>query len=167
MSKAFTREDDLPDSTPTRPSASPLPPGAKNYITRDGAERLRAELNQLLEERSTAATAGEEPQQKLRSLEQRILYLQRSLQSAVIVEPPAEPDGRVRFGATVTVRECRGGEESRYRIVGVDETDIDLGWVSWLSPIAKVLLNTRVGDRVRFKFSGREEELEILAVTYE
>ena len=82
-------------------------------------------------------------------------------------EPPAEADGCVRFGATVTVRERVSGEKSRYRIVGVDETDIDRNWVSWLSPIAKALLNSRVGDRVRFKFPGRDEELEILAVAYE
>jgi transcription elongation factor GreB len=166
MSKAFTREDDLPDSTGTRPLTSPLPPGARNYITRGGELKLRAELNRLVEGRSAAAAQANSDQQ-LRSLDQRVLYLQQSLQSAVIVDPPAESDGRVRFGTTVTVRERGSGEESRYRIVGVDETDIDRGWVSWLSPIAKALLNARVGDCVRFKFPGRDEELEILAVTYE
>ncbi|MEY2466117.1 MAG: transcription elongation factor GreB, partial [Verrucomicrobiota bacterium] len=73
---------------------------------------------------------------KLQALNQRIQQLQESLASAVIVERPREPADRVRFGATVTVRE-RSGEESSYRIVGVDETDIDRGWVSWISPIAK------------------------------
>ena len=83
-----------------------------------------------------------------------------------MVPPPAERDGVVRFGATVTVRE-RSGTEERYRIVGVDEMDIDRGWVSWLSPIAKALLNARLGRRVRFKFPSGEKELEIIRVEYE
>jgi transcription elongation factor GreB len=49
----------------------------------------------------------------------------------------------------------------------VDETDIDRGWVSWLSPVAKALLTARRGDHVRFKFPSGEEELEIVNITYE
>ena len=64
------------------------------------------------------------------------------------------------------VRE-RNGEAARYRIVGVDETDIDRGWVSWLSPIAKALLNARLGQRVRFRFPSGEAELEIVDIRYE
>ena len=59
------------------------------------------------------------------------------------------------------------GEESRYRIVGVDETDIDRGWVSWVSPIARALVNAQVGQRVRFKFPSGEEELEIVEIAFE
>lgn len=61
----------------------------------------------------------------------------------------------------------RNGCESHYRIVGVDEADIDRNWVNWLSPIAKALLNARLGQRVRFKFPSGEEELEIVGITYE
>jgi len=49
----------------------------------------------------------------------------------------------------------------------VDETNIDQGRVSWISPIARALLNKRVGDRVRFRFPSGEEELEIMTVGYE
>ncbi len=80
--------------------------------------------------------------------------------------PPAPADDRVRFGATVTVRD-NAGEEMCYRIVGVDEADIDRDWVSWLSPIARALLNARRGERVRFKFPAGEKELEIVAITYD
>jgi transcription elongation factor GreB len=72
----------------------------------------------------------------------------------------------VRFGATVLVRRS-DGEEDNYRIVGVDEIDLDRGWVSWLSPIAKALMNARVGEQVRFKFPSGEEQLEIVRVEYE
>ena len=53
------------------------------------------------------------------------------------------------------------------RIVGIDETEADRGWVSWLSPIARALLNARLGEGVRFKLPSGEEELEILRIEYE
>ncbi len=173
MSKAFTREsDDAPD-LPVRPlRASPLPPGAKNYLTPDGAARLRAELDERLQEKrpratQDSATAAEpDVRRRLQTLDARIAELQRVLHTAVIVPVPQAPHEQVRFGATVLVRE-RNGQETRYRIVGVDETEIDRGWVSWLSPIAKALLNARLGQRVRFQFPSGEAELEIVDIRYE
>ncbi len=80
--------------------------------------------------------------------------------------PPSGDADVVRFGATVTVRRSDGSEDT-YRIVGVDEIDLERSWVSWQSPIAKALLNARRGERVRFKFPSGEEELEIAGVSYE
>jgi transcription elongation factor GreB len=83
------------------------------------------------------------------------------------VTPPAPgASDTVRFGATVTVRE-NGGVETSYRIVGVDETDLDRNWVSWLTPIARALMNAHVGDRVTFKAPRGAKELEIVAIDYE
>jgi len=170
MSKAFTREsDDLPDVPVVARQRSPLPPGTKNYLTRDGARRLREELDRLVQverPRQRATPDNPEAKSQLQLLDQRIDYLQRSLQSAVVVAPPIVPEPGVRFGASVTVRDRSGGE-SRYRIVGVDETDIERGWVSFLSPIAKALLNARLGERVRLKLPSGQEELEILGISYE
>ena len=51
MSKAFTREsDDAPEPRPLARLTSSLPPGAKNYLTPDGAQRLQAELDQILQQ---------------------------------------------------------------------------------------------------------------------
>ena len=147
MSKAFTREDDRPEPDPPRPRPSPLPPGTPNYITAEGAKRLRAELD--------AHPAAE-----------RVRELRRILESVVVVEPAAEDVDVVRFGATVTVRSLPDGEENRYRIVGVDETDVASGWISWASPVARALLAHAVGDRVRVALPSGEKELEILSVTY-
>jgi len=160
MSKAFTREDDSEEAPVVSRAVSTLPPGVKNYLTRDGAERLRKDLRDLVE---IAASDGK---RKSASVEQRIALLQASLESAVVVEPPPPPWDRVRFGATVRVRE-RSGNEAKYRIVGVDETDIDRGWVSGRSPIATAMLNARVGQRVRFRIPAGEEELEIVNIDYE
>ena len=173
MSKAFTREsDDAPEEPrPLRPAAT-LPPGAKNYFTPDGAERMRKELERLSQTwrpplAAAAATGDAEARRQLRALDQRIGQLQQALSTAVVVPPPsaAEERERVKFGATVVVRE-RSGEVVTYRIVGADETDLDRGWVSWVSPIARALLNARAGERVRFKFPAGEEELEIVSVAY-
>ena len=169
MSKAFTREsDDLPDLPLVARQASPLPPGASNYITPEGAQRLQNELDRLIHiERAAVASVPDDALAKprLQALDQRIQQLQESLHSAQIVPSPTNPDEGVRFGATVTVKE-RSGSEIRYRIVGVDELDFDEDAVSWISPIARGLLHARVGERVLIQLPAGEEELEIVSVTY-
>ncbi|MEY2481512.1 MAG: transcription elongation factor GreB [Verrucomicrobiota bacterium] len=170
MSKAFTREDDsAPELPDLPPLTSALAPGAKNYITPAGAQKLRDELQRLIEiSRPALAEAQDDPDSKrqLARLDQRIMQLEESLQSAEIVSAPSGPADVVRFGASVTVRES-DGTETIYRIVGVDETDIDRNWVSWMSPIAKALLNGKRGERIRFKFPSGEETLEIINISYE
>lgn len=171
MSRAFVRESDVPQLPELPPQVSPLPPGAKNYLTPGGARRLQEELKRLLEAerpRLAAAPADDiDAKRELQVLDQRIRYLQQSLRTAEIAPPPANGEADVvRFGATVTVKENHGAETS-YRIVGVDETDLDRNWVSWLSPIARALLNARRGDRVQLKAPRGTRELEIVAVEYE
>ena len=167
MSKAFTREDDTSDQPVLPALVSPLPPGAKNYLTAGGAERLRAELGGLVAgERPrlvAAAVSDAEAKRELAQLDQRIRYLQQSLATAEIVPPAPGPLEQVRFGTTVTVRDGKGGE-SVYRIVGVDEADFSRNEVSWLSPIARALLNARLGQRVPFKFPSGATELEIVKI---
>ena len=152
MSKAFTREsDDLPERPSAPRPASVLPAGVRNYITPGGAKRLQAELDALLH-----SNAGGP----------RVAALRQALQTIEIVPPPPPPYDSVRFGATVTVRDSIGQEES-YRIVGADETDIERDWISWVSPLARALLNARPGERLRIKLPGGERVLEIAAIDYE
>lgn len=168
MSKAFVRESDSADLPDVPAPVSPLPPGARNYLTAAGARRLRDELARLADvERPPLAAAGDDPEtrRELKALDQRIRYLQQSLGTAEVVEPPAESDGVVRFGATVAVRDA-GGEVSRYRLVGADEADPSEGAVSWLSPLAQALMNARPGGRVTFHTPAGERSLEIVAVEY-
>lgn len=168
MSKAFLRESDSPALPEPPPLISPLPAGAKNFLTPDGAERLRAEVVRLVDNERpglVAAPAGDEDaKQRLRLLDQRVRYLQESLRSAVIVPVPKDEPGIVRFGATVIVRD--GPTEARYRIVGVDETDAERGWVSWLSPLARALMNARAGQRVVLNAPSGRKELEVVSVEY-
>jgi transcription elongation factor GreB len=134
MSKAFTKEDiDPPERSGRVRSASGLPPGAANYITPSGTERLRQELAQV---RSAAGDHAE-----------RIAELEQILASVTVVEPPSEPGKEITFGARVTVRDA-AGQLKAYRILGVDELDLDREAVSWISPIGRTLLAAELGDQV-------------------
>jgi transcription elongation factor GreB len=168
MSKAFLRESDTEDLPARPPPVSLLPPGARNLVTPDGAERLRATLKQLVEiERPPLAAKAHDPDEKraLAALDQRIRQLEQSVRTAEIVAPPSPVDEIVRFGARVTVRD-RAGAEAHYRIVGVDETDLVRGWISWQSPLAQALLNARRGQPVSFQAPSGRQDLEIVDVRY-
>ena len=149
MSKAFTKEDDaLPERSGRKRSASGLPPGALNYMTADGARRLRAELAGLPDARC-----------------ERAAELARILGSATIVEPPAElPEGAV-FGAKVTVRDA-GGRLECYRVVGVDEVGFEPGWVGWTSPMGRALLGAEPGQRVMLETDGENRTCTVVQVAY-
>lgn len=140
MSKAFTKEDiDPPERSGRVRSASGLPPGAANYITPGGAARLRRELRQL-----RGADGGHA---------ERIADLMRILGSVTVVEPPEDPGRDVGFGARVTLCDP-GNREKTYRILGVDELELDPAAVSWVSPIGRTLLASKLGDRVALAETG-------------
>jgi transcription elongation factor GreB len=167
MSKAFTREDDMGDEPLWPQPRALLPAGARNYITPEGHQRLSAELVRLRERERPVLVEGSlrdpELRRELAQLDQRIQLLERSLATAEVVPATNPPGNQVRFGNTVTVRDRRG-ETMRYRIVGVDEADFAREEVSWQSPIAVALLNTRLGQRVAFKFPSGAAELEIVKI---
>lgn len=170
MSKAFLRESDFDSLPDLPPPASLLPPGSKNYLTSGGARRLRRELERLIDADrpplAAAAPSDIDAKRELQALDQRIRYLQQSLRTAEVVASTADDTDVVRFGATVTLRDA-DGEVSTYRLVGVDETDLDRGWVSWRSPLAQALLNARMGQRVPFQSPAGTRLLEVMGISYE
>jgi transcription elongation factor GreB len=182
MSKAFTKEDDgASDESEGGEAEVALPKGTKNYITPAGAEKLKAELHKLLHHDRPdlvkvvqwAASNGDRSEngdyiygkRRLREIDRRIRFLSKRLESAQIVDPAGQKTDRVRFGARVTVSD-EDGRERVYRIVGIDETIPSQGEVSWISPVAKALLNAKVGDAVMLRTPKGEEELEILSIEY-
>jgi transcription elongation factor GreB len=184
MSKAFTKED-TPGSEVDEglddEAVLALPSGGKNYMTLAGAERLRSELAHLLKvDRpetvrvvSWAASNGDRSEngdylygkKRLREIDRRIRFLQKRLDSTEIVRSETNDTDQVLFGAWVDVRN-EDGEVKTYRIVGIDETDPKRGWISWISPMAKALLQAREGDAVTVRTPRGDEELEILSVDY-
>lgn len=168
MSRAFVRDFEDTQLPELPQQVSPLPPGAKNYLTPGGARRLREELDRLHQERPRHASAPVDDldgRRELQAIDQRIRYLTQSLANAEIRQPEGPPEV-VQFGATVTIRE-KDGSESTYRIVGVDEIDLERNWVSWQSPIGRALLTARQGETVRFKAPRGEKELQIVRVAYD
>ena len=184
MSKAFTREDDLPEEDfEGDDEQNPIPPGAKNYLTPAGWRRMRDEVSWLVKtERpevtavvSWAAKLGDRSEnadyqygkKRLREIDRRIRYLTKRLEAAEVVDPATrEETDQVFFGATVTYATSSGAEQT-VRIVGIDEMDPAQHYVSWISPIARALIKAREGDRVQLRTPGGDEELEIIEVRYE
>jgi len=196
MSRAFVSESDGAEDEQVPEFRNPLPPGARNYMTPEGAVRLSKELNDLLSgERPTALSAitklkasGEEADAgslkqalfSLMVLDKKIEYLSRLASTMEIVEPRTANKDTVGFGAEITLRRiCPSsgnpvaGTEVRteavsqtYRIVGAYESDPAEGNISWFSPLAKALIGKRAGSRVTIKLPEGETELEILSVRY-
>ena len=179
MSKAFTKEnDDADDSLDLELQALP---SKKNYITPKGFARLKDEFQELMNvERpnlvqvvSWAAGNGDRSEngdylygkKRLREIDRRIRFLTKRLEAAEVIDPTLVQSERVQFGATVTFAN-EEGVKKKISIVGIDELDPANGKVSWLSPLAKVLLNQEAGEAVTFKSPKGEEELEILKIEY-
>src|SRR2546428_11908327 len=90
--------------------------------------------------------------------------------TAPVVAAPAAPRPgpaatRVFFGATVTYKDAAGLEHV-VSIVGIDEVDLDRGYISWRSPLANALMKASPGDRVDLRAPAKTEHLEIIDVEY-
>src|SRR5262245_36005881 len=157
-------------------------PGGKNYITPDGFERLKTERRQLwtvdrpeiVRVVEWAAGNGDRSEngdyiygkKRLREIDRRLRFLDKRLAAAVPVDPSRQPRrDQVFCGATVTyVRE--DDSETTVTIPGIDETTFAPGRISWTSPVARALMQKRVGDTVTVRTPAGPEALEILTIAY-
>lgn len=153
----------------------------KNYITPSGFEKLKAEYHELLHKErpkvvetvAWAASNGDRSEnadyiygkRRLREIDSRLRFLGGKLEKAFVVDPAKIVSEKIVFGATVTV-ENEEGEENTYQIVGEDEWDIKLGKISWKSPVAKSLLGKKMGDEVLVKKPNGEDYLTVLEIKY-
>jgi transcription elongation factor GreB len=159
-----------------------LSENTKNYITPSGAQKLKTELHFLLnEERPNlvrtvqwAASNGDRSEnadyiygkRRLREIDRRIRFLQKRLEAAFIVDPSTQMSDRILFGATVKIQD-ENLAEKKFTIVGEDEIDVKLGRISWKSPMARAMMNSKQGDVVTVKTPQGEMEIEILEIKYE
>ena len=180
MSKAFTRESDQDEDEDIGLPA--LPSGTRNYITPAGYARLRAELLELIDNERPrvvevvhwAASNGDRSEngdylygkKRLREIDRRIRFLTKRLEIAEVADPAIHHgNDQVFFGATVTYEEADGTRRT-VTIKGIDEADSLQGEVSWVSPIARTLLKSRVGDELRLVTPSGVIEIEVLDVRY-
>ena len=179
MSKAFTKESDSDDDDVVSPL---LPASGKNYITPAGYARMRNELLGLMDvERPKvveavywAASNGDRSEngdyiygkKRLREIDRRIRFLTQRLEIAEITDPSAHyGKDQVFFGSTVTY-EDEAGVERTITILGIDEADTLTGQVSWVSPVARALLKSRVGDEVSLVMPDGVRILSVISVDY-
>lgn len=152
-------------------------------ITKRGEEKLREELRVLKSEsrpKVIAAIAEARAHGDLREnaeyhaakeqqgfIEGRIAEIESKLAAAQVIDVTAlEANGKVIFGATVTVFDVDNENETRYCIVGDDEADAKAGRISYNSPIARALIGKQEGDVAEVDAPGGLRELEVVAVEY-
>ena len=157
----------------------------KNYITPAGLQRLKDEHRFLLHRErpavvkvvTWAASNGDRSEnadylygkRRLRQIDSRILFLTKRINAAVVVDPATRRPGsaavRVFFGATVTYKSAAGLKRV-VSIVGIDEVDLDRGYISWRSPLANALMKASPGDRVVVRAPAKTDHIEIIDVEY-
>ncbi|MBO6556058.1 MAG: transcription elongation factor GreB [Pseudomonadales bacterium] len=153
----------------------------KFYITPDGAKKLRDELNglwrvtrpEVTKQVSEAAALGDRSEnadyiygkKRLREIDKRIRYLTKRLDNLEIVDRLPDDRDKVYFGAWVRL-ENEAGELSEIRIVGSDEFDPKLGWISLESPMAKSLLGKSKETSIFLNLPDGQTEFYIVDVSY-
>ncbi len=148
------------------------------YLTAEGAEKLRKELEELKGPRR------QELARRLRSaiqmgdlsenadyhkakedqgfLEGRIQELEYKLRNAVIIDKSGNGD-EVGIGNHVTIQEGDGPEET-YHVVGAQEADPRKGRISNESPIGRAVMGHKVGDVVQAETPGGILRFKILKI---
>jgi len=148
-----------------------------NSISREGLERLRAEVEEL---ETTGRREGAEririarewgdlkenaeyhdAKNSLALLERRITVLRERLDNAVVVDTDAGADGAVAFGSTVEVVDESTGRPAEYTLVGEAEADVGKGLLSADSPVGRALIGKRVGDVVSVPTPRGSRELRV------
>jgi transcription elongation factor GreA len=152
-------------------------------MTVEGAQRLRDELHELKTVKRPAivlAIAEARAHGDLKEnaeyhaareqqgfCEGRIQDIEAKLSNAQIIDVTKMPNnGKVIFGATVTILNLETDEEVTYRIVGDDEADIKNFRISVNSPIARGLIGKEEDDVVTINTPAGLVEFEITAVQY-
>jgi transcription elongation factor GreB len=156
----------------------------KNYITPEGFAALQAEFHQLYKvERpevvrtvAWAASNGDRSEngdyiygkRRLRQIDSRCRHLMKRMDLAEIVDASLQQHlEKVFFGAWVTLFNLNDDSEHTYRIVGKDEIEPSIGYISWVSPLAKAMLGKAVGDMIKVITPTGETELEIIEIQYQ
>ena len=156
---------------------------AKFPMTINGAEKLRAELNELKSvqrPRITAAIAEAREHGDLKEnaeyhaareqqsfCEGRITEMESKLAEGEIIDVTAiAASGRVIFGTTITLYNVDTEESVTYQIVGEDEADVPAGKISVVSPIARAVMGKSEGDEIVVKAPVGDINYEIETVMH-
>jgi transcription elongation factor GreB len=159
----------------------PPPPKSSPYITPEGDASLKVELQDLWKLRrqdvvpalTAAAAEGDRSEnaeyiyrkKQLGEIDRRIRYLSKRLDVIQVVDRIPPQQDKVFFGSFVTLEEADGGIV-RYRIVGADEIDPALGYISVDSPMARALLGKSIQAEIQVKLPDQTAHFVLLEVSY-
>ncbi len=99
-------------------------------------------------------------------IEGRIIELEEIVSGAEVIDPATLSGNTVKFGAHVKLVDEETEKEATYQIVGMHEADIKQSRLSISSPLAKSLINKKVGDTVSVPAPGGDRTYEILSVSF-
>ncbi len=166
MSRGFVKEGDQ-EEIPIVPPRADLPDNVINYVTQVGMDQLLAEKEQLTNERENLDIADEGEQRLAANhINSLLQLLNNRIATAQIIDLEKQPKDEVRFGAIITLKVADEKKLQKYQIVGVDEADIAKGKISFISPIAKILIDKKVGDNAVLKLARKNRVFEVLAIAY-
>ena len=166
MSRGFVKEDDQED-IPIVPPRAHLPEGVPNYVTQVGMDELLKEKQELVNEKDNLnGTHESEKRIALNHINARLQLLNNRIAEAKIVNVSDQPQNEIRFGALVTLRIVSSNSIQTFQIVGVDEADASKGKISFLSPLAQMLINKTIGDKAILRLAKEERVFEILDIAY-
>jgi len=156
MSVAFTKEDSAETASETQLPDRPISEHP-NLVTADGLkalERQLAEAQAGIEAAAGIDDVNEKRRQQALPLRDARYFSER-VRTAQVIDPPTSHDV-VAFGSTVTFARDDGRVQT-YRIVGEDEADPKAGTISFVAPVARLLMGKTVGDVATM--SGQELEI--------
>ena len=159
MSVAFTKEESAETAAETLLPDRPVSPHP-NWVTQAGLLALERQLREA-RDAYAAAQAIEDVNERRRQSANPLRdarYFSARVATAQVIAPPASND-TVAFGSTVTFRR-EDGRVATYSIVGEDEADPKAGSISFVSPVARLLMGKAVGDVV----GPAGQELEIMKI---
>lgn len=166
MSRGFVNEDDH-EEIPLVPPRADLPQGLTNYVTQVGMDELLQEKEELLSEiESIDASNEKEKRIATNHLNAKLQLLNSRISSAKIIDLSQQPKDEIRFGAKVSLIEEVQKKPQRYQIVGVDEANISKGKISFISPLARILINKKVGEKAILKLADHDRIFEIKEIEY-
>ena len=166
MSRGFVKEDDQ-EEIPIVPQRAFLPEGVTNFVTRHGMNQLLEEKQLLVNEKDSLNITNEnEKRIALNYINAKLQLLNNRIAGAKIVNLNEQPQNEIRFGALITLKSEASQKIQNFQIVGVDEADISKGKISFISPLAKVLINKKIGDKVILNRAKENIAFEIMDIAY-
>jgi len=167
MSRGFVKEDDQEEIPIVTPDSADLPEGVINYMTQVGMDELLNEKEMLINNRDDLDSTNEKERKiSLNYINAKLQLLNSRISTAKIVDLNKQPQNVIRFGAVVSLKIGNEAKHQHYQIVGVDEADVSKGKISFISPIARILTEKKVGDNALLKLVKEDRTFEIMEITY-